>query len=92
MLIVSPVSHGGNGKLGSMMRHLKICEYSNGKSTMVQLSTCCLLYIQGDRLTNASLRKRFGVKDLLTGSISRLIKPLDPDTIPRYMKDIPMWA
>ena len=52
----------------------------------------CLLYIQGDRLTNASLRKRFGVKDLLTGSISRLIKPLDPDTIPRYMKDIPMWA
>lgn len=50
------------------------------------------MYIQGDRLTNASLRKRFGVKDLLTGSISRLIKPLDPDTIPQYMKDIPMWA
>ena len=49
-----------------------------------------LMYIQGDRLTNASLKKRFGVKDLLTGSISRLIKPLDPDTIPQYMKDIPM--
>ena len=49
-----------------------------------------LMYIQGDRLTNASLRKRFGVKDSLTGSISRLIKPLDPDTIPQYMKDIPM--
>lgn len=40
MLIVSPVLCGGNGKLGSMMRHLKICEYSNGRSTMVQLSTC----------------------------------------------------
>lgn len=49
-----------------------------------------LMYIRGDRLTNASLKKRFGVKDLLTGSISRLIKPLDPDTIPQYMKDIPM--
>lgn len=49
-----------------------------------------LMYIQGDRLTNASLKKRFGVKDLLTGSISRLIKPLDQDTIPQYMKDIPM--
>ena len=47
-----------------------------------------LMYIQGDRLTNASLRKRFGVKDSLTGSISRLIKPLDSDTIPRYMRHI----
>ena len=46
------------------------------------------MYIQGDRLTNASLRKRFGVKDLLTGSISRLIKPLDPDTAPRHMRHI----
>lgn len=30
-----------------------------------------LMYIQGYGLTNASLRKRFGVKDSLTGSISR---------------------
>ena len=61
----------------------------------------CLMYIQGDGLTNASLRKRFGVKDSLTGSISRLIKeavsqrlikPLEPDTAPRYMKYIPTWA
>ncbi|CCX54035.1 putative transcriptional regulator [Bacteroides sp. CAG:1060] len=59
------------------------------------------MYIQGDGLTNASLRNRFGVKDSLTGSISRLIKeavsqrlikPLDPDTAPRYMKYIPTWA
>ena len=61
----------------------------------------CLMYIQGDGLTNSSLRKRFGVKDSLTGSISRLIKeavsqrlikPLEPDTAPRYMKHIPTWA
>lgn len=59
------------------------------------------MYIQGDGLTNASLRKRFGVKDSLTGSISRLIKEavsqrliklLDPDTAPQYMKYIPTWA
>lgn len=31
------------------------------------------MYIQWDGLTKASLRKRFGVKDSLTGSISRLI-------------------
>lgn len=52
----------------------------------------CLMYIQRDGLTNSSLRNRFGVKDSLTGSISRLIKPLDPDTAPWYMKYIPTWA
>lgn len=61
----------------------------------------CLMFIQGEGLTNASLRKRFGVKESLSGSISRLIreavarglvKPLDPGTAPRYMKYIPVWA
>ena len=49
----------------------------------------CLMYIQGDALTNKSLRDRFNVKDTSAGSISRLIKesvsagrikPLDPET------------
>lgn len=31
------------------------------------------MYIQGDGLTNALFKKRFGVKDSLIGSISRLI-------------------
>ena len=61
----------------------------------------CLMYIQGDALTNKSLRDRFNVKDTSAGSISRLIKesvsagrikPLDPETAKRYMKYIPSWA
>lgn len=61
----------------------------------------CLMYIQGDSLTNASLRDRFGLKDTSAGSISRLIKetidknkikPLDPETAKRYMRYIPIWA
>ena len=61
----------------------------------------CLLYIQGDALTNASLRDRFGLKDSSAGSISRLIKdavdkklikPLDPQTAKRYMRYVPIWA
>lgn len=61
----------------------------------------CLLYIQGDTLTNSSLRDRFGVKETSAGSISRLIKEaseqkkikaLDPNTAKRYMKYIPIWA
>ena len=58
----------------------------------------CVKYIEGEQVTNSSLRKRFGVKDSSSGSISRLIKDaldrklikaLDPNTAPRYMKYVP---
>lgn len=61
----------------------------------------CIKQVNGDYLTNSSLRLRFGVKETSSGSISRLIKeavtqkcirPLDPMTAPRYMKYIPWWA
>lgn len=61
----------------------------------------CIKQVEGEQLTNSSLRKRFGVKESSSGSISRLIKdavaagvikPLDPSTAPRYMKYIPVWA
>jgi len=61
----------------------------------------CVLYVQGEQLTNSSLRERFGLKTSSSGSVSRLIKeavelklikPLDPTTAPRYMKYIPIWA
>lgn len=61
----------------------------------------CIKHVQGEQLTNSSLRQRFGLKDSLSGSVSRLIKetvalnlikPLDPTTAPRYMKYIPIWA
>ena len=61
----------------------------------------CIKHVQGEHLTNSSLRDRFGLEDSSAGSISRLIKeavnnklikPLDPTTAPRYMKYIPIWA
>ena len=61
----------------------------------------CIKQVQGEQLTNSSLRTRFGLKESASGNVSRLIrdaveakliKPLDPETAPRYMKYIPMWA
>lgn len=61
----------------------------------------CIKYIEGNALTNSSLRERFGVAESSSGSISRLIKevlnnklikPVDPNTAPRYMKYIPTWG
>lgn len=59
------------------------------------------MHVQGEYLTNSSLRERFGLKESSAANISRLIKeavekklikPLDPNTAPRYMKYIPTWA
>ena len=61
----------------------------------------CIKFTEGEALTNTSLRERFGVADTSAGSISRLIKeavnrklirPVDPNTAPRYMRYIPVWA
>ena len=61
----------------------------------------CIKYLQGDYLTNSSLRNRFGLKESSSGTASRIIKEAidrkyirayDPDTAPRYMKYIPIWG
>lgn len=61
----------------------------------------CIKQVQGEQLTNSSLRQRFGLKESSAGNISRLIKeavdkgyikPLDNSTAPRYMKYLPFWA
>lgn len=60
----------------------------------------CVRYIQGDFLTNASLRERFGLEEKSSASISRLIKDACAEgkikkleeTAPRYTKYVPFWA
>lgn len=59
----------------------------------------CLKYVSNEHLTNASLRKRFGITQ--NSVVSKLIKKAlddgkiklyDKDTAPRYMEYIPYWA
>lgn len=61
----------------------------------------CVKQVQGEQISNKTVRERFGLKDSSSASASRLIreavelkliKPLDPNTAPRYMKYIPYWA
>jgi len=61
----------------------------------------CLKHVCGEQMNNSSLRDRFGLKDSNSASISRLIKdaveiklikPLNPDTAPKHMKYVPIWA
>ena len=61
----------------------------------------CIKHVEGEYVTNSSLRERFGLSNSSSANISRLIKeavalklikPVDPETAPRYMKYIPVWA
>ena len=61
----------------------------------------CIKYIEGEAMSNSSLRERFGLKTSSSGMVSRLIKevqgknlikPVDPNTAPRYMRYVPIWA
>ncbi len=61
----------------------------------------CIQYVQGEQLTNASLRNRFGLEDSSAASVSRLIKeavaekiikPVDQTTSFKYMRYVPIWA
>ena len=60
----------------------------------------CIKYIQGDFLTNSSLRERFGLEEKSSASVSRLIKDACEknlikkleDTAPRHTKYVPIWA
>lgn len=73
-------------------------------STQDKLWACymhaCIKYIQGEFLTNSSLRCRFGLDEKSSASISRLIKEACEkecikkleETAPRHTKYIPIWA
>ncbi len=61
----------------------------------------CVLFVQGEHMTNSSLRDRFGLPQTSSGSVSRLlkealarhlIKPFDPEASNKYMKYVPAWA
>lgn len=61
----------------------------------------CLRWVQGEQLTNPSLRTRFGIDEKNSAMVSRLIKeaveakliiPRDPTTSRRLMQYLPYWA
>ena len=61
----------------------------------------CLRFVSGSRMTNASMRQRFGIEERNAAKASRiiaetlaaeLIKPFDPDQGKKYASYLPFWA
>ena len=70
-----------------------------------RMRTCymqaCLAYVNFEGISNADIRKIFGLGEKEKSKASRIIanavdsgyiKVMDPDTAPRYKKYIPYWA
>jgi ATP-dependent DNA helicase RecG len=61
----------------------------------------CLCFVMGKKMTNASLRERFGIEEKNAAKASRLIaeaveadriKPADPKQGKRFASYLPFWA
>lgn len=84
---------------------IRVVQYEGNMTPEDRIRACyfhaCIRFIQDEYMTNQSLRERFGLPKSSSASISRLIKdamenklikPLEPNTAPRYMKYIPYWG
>lgn len=85
----------------TLYRHKDFTDLSSEERLWACYLHACIKHVQEEYLTNRSLRERFGLPDSSAAIISRLIKeavskniikPFDPDTAPRYMKYMPIWA
>jgi len=61
----------------------------------------CLRYVSQERMTNASVRERFGIEQRNSATASRLIReaveaglvvPYDPEAGRKFMRYVPFWA
>jgi predicted HTH transcriptional regulator len=65
------------------------------------LQHACLCVATGAEMTNATVRKRFGLKDTQSAKATRIInetmdtgviKPVDPEAGRKFMRYIPSWC
>ncbi len=85
----------------TLFSHIDFTVIPNKDKLWAAYIHACIRYIQGEALTNSSLRERFEISSTSSASVSRLIreavrnkliKAADPNTAPRHMKYIPEWA
>ncbi len=85
----------------TLFSHIPYSKISKDDKLWACYLHACIMHTQGEFLTNYSLRKRFGLPDTCSGSISRLIKEatnkgyikaFDDSASNKHMQYIPVWA
>lgn len=81
--------------------HQKLTDMDSKDRIRACYQHACLCHVSGRKMTNATLRERFGIEEQNAAKASRiiaetvkanLIKPFDPETSKRYLSYVPFWA
>lgn len=84
-----------------LFSHIPFSEMSKEDRIRACYLHACLKHVTREHLTNTTLRDRFGLDEKDISIASRIIRDtidagmiraVDPDTSPRYLKYIPFWA
>lgn len=87
--------------LAVLFAHRELREMDKGDRIRACYLHACLKYVQRDRMTNTTLRERFGIEEKNSATASRIIKetldaglvrPYDESTSRKFMKYVPWWA
>jgi ATP-dependent DNA helicase RecG len=79
----------------------RLNEMDSKERTRACYQHACLCLVTGSRMTNSSMRQRFGIEEHNAAKASRiiaealdanLIKPFDPDQGKKYASYLPFWA
>ncbi len=85
----------------TLYAHQKLTDMDSKDRIRACYQHACLCHVSGRKMTNATLRQRFGIEEQNAARASRiiaetvkstLIKPFDPDTSKRYLSYVPFWA
>ncbi len=85
----------------TLYAHQKLVDMDSKDRIRACYQHACLCHVSGRKMTNATLRQRFGIEEKDAAKASRiiaetikaeLIKPFDPETSNRYLSYIPVWA
>lgn len=85
----------------TLFAHQKLTEMDSKDRIRACYQHACLCFVMHRRMTNATLRARFGIEERNAAKASRIIaetmaeghiKPFDPDQGKKYARYLPFWA
>lgn len=84
-----------------LFSHKKLADMDKSDRIRACYLHACLKWVNNERMTNSSLRERFGIKTNNRAMISRIIKdtveeglivPENAEAGPKFMRYVPVWA
>lgn len=85
----------------TLWAHKPLGDMTRDERIRACLQHACLCIVTGEQMTNATVRRRFGLKDTQSAKASRIInetletgqiKPVNPEASRKFMRYVPSWC